>query len=139
MRGLNLGISEAVFRRCSSKQVFLNILQIHREAPVLESLFNKVTGLRPVTCNFSKMRLQHRRFPAKFVKLLRTPSFTGHLWWLFFGFQKTVTRPFTYQKTDAKRNPWVAIYEQWFIQYQYMKLLTLQLCYQAFWHIAEGN
>ena len=55
MCGLKLGIPEAVFRRCSSKQVFLNILQIHRKAPVSESLFNKVKDLK--TCNFIKKRL----------------------------------------------------------------------------------
>ena len=60
----------------------VNILQIYREAPVLKSLFNKVKGLK--ACNFIKKRPQHRCFPAKFVKRLRTP-FTEHLWWLLFG------------------------------------------------------
>ena len=36
--------------------------------PVLESLFNKVTG--PKTCNFIKKRLQHRCFPVNIAKLL---------------------------------------------------------------------
>ena len=108
MCGLKLGIPESVFRRCSSKYLFLNILQTHWKAPVLESLFNEVKGLK--ACNLIKKRLQHRCFPAKFVKLLKKPSFTEHLWWLLFGFQKTDTRPFSYQKTDTKRNPWVAIY-----------------------------
>ena len=31
---------------CSLKKVFLKILQISRKTPVLESLFNKVAGLR---------------------------------------------------------------------------------------------
>ena len=44
--------------------------------------------------NFIKKRLQHRCFPAKFAKLLSTPSFTEHLWWLLFGFQEIDTRPF---------------------------------------------
>ena len=35
---------EAVVCRCSS-----NFRKFHREAPVLESLFNKVAGLRPAT------------------------------------------------------------------------------------------
>ena len=38
---------------------------------VLESLFNKVTGLQ--TCNFIKKRLQHRCFPVNIAKFLRTP------------------------------------------------------------------
>ena len=79
MGGLKLGIPEAVFRRCSSKYVFLDILQTHRKAPVLESLFNEVKGLK--ACSLIKKRLQHRCFAAKFVKLLRTHSFTAHLCW----------------------------------------------------------
>ena len=80
----------------------------HRKVHLLESLFNKGKGLK--TCNFIKKRLQHRCFPDKFVKLLRTYSFTEHLWWLLFGFQKIDTRLFSHQKTDTKRNPWVVIY-----------------------------
>ena len=37
---------------------------------MLESLFNKVAGQ---ACNFIKKRLQHRCFPVKIVKLVRTP------------------------------------------------------------------
>ena len=37
--------------------------------PVLESLFNKVAGL---ACNVIKKRLQHRSFPVKFAKILRS-------------------------------------------------------------------
>ena len=69
-----LGFPEAVFRRCSSQQVFLKILQIHRKTLVLESLFNKFKGLK--ACNFIKKRLQHRSVPEKFTKLSRTLSFT---------------------------------------------------------------
>ena len=54
--------------------MFLNILQIHWKAHVLESLFNNVKGLK--ACNFIKKRLQRRCFPDKFVKLLRT-HFSG--------------------------------------------------------------
>ena len=39
--------------------------------PVLKSIFNKVTGSQ--ACNFIKKRLQHRCFPDKFSKFLRTP------------------------------------------------------------------
>ena len=44
---------------------------------MLESLFIKVAG--PQACNFIKKRLQHRFFPVKFAKFLRTPSFTEHI------------------------------------------------------------
>ena len=52
------------------------------------SLFNKVPG--PQNRNFIKKRFQHRFFPVKFAKFLRTPCFTEHLEWLFLkvsGFQ----------------------------------------------------
>ena len=42
--------------------------------------FNKVPVLRPA--NLFKKRLWHRCFPLKSVKLLRTPFFIEHLWWL---------------------------------------------------------
>ena len=38
------------------------------QIPVLESLLNKVAGLK--TCNFMKKRHQHRCFPVKFTKFL---------------------------------------------------------------------
>ena len=34
-------------RRCSMKKLFLQFCNIHRETPMLKSLFNKVAGLRP--------------------------------------------------------------------------------------------
>ena len=37
----------------------------------MKSLFYKVVGLQ--VCNFIKNRLQHRCFPVKFAKVLRTP------------------------------------------------------------------
>ena len=47
---------------------------------MLESLFNKYAGLK--ACNFVEKRLQHRCFPVKFAKFLRTPFFTEHIRWL---------------------------------------------------------
>ena len=38
---------------------------------MLESLLNKVAD--PQACSFIKKRLQHRCFPMKFTKFLRTP------------------------------------------------------------------
>ena len=43
---------------------------------MLVSLFNKVTGSQ--ACIFIKKRLQHRCFPVKFAKFLKTPFFTEH-------------------------------------------------------------
>ena len=50
---------------------------------MLESLFNKVTGLK--ACNFIKKRLQRRNFTVKFAKFSKTTCFTEHLWWLFLA------------------------------------------------------
>ena len=48
--------------------------KFHNITPVLESLFNKVAGLK--ACSFIKNRLQHRCFPVvKFAKFLRTLFF----------------------------------------------------------------
>ena len=47
--------------------------------------FNKVAGLRPAT--LLKRRLWHRCFPVNFVKFLRTPILTEHLWWLLLKLQ----------------------------------------------------
>ena len=42
--------------------------------------FNKLAGLIPAT--LLKKRLWHSCFPVNFVKFLRTPFYTKHLWWL---------------------------------------------------------
>ena len=42
--------------------------------------FNKYAGLK--ACNFIKKRLQHKFFPVKFAKFLRTPFFTEHVRWM---------------------------------------------------------
>ena len=58
------------------KKISEKLRNIHRKTSVLESLFNKVTGLQ--ACNFTKKRLQHRRFPENianyFEKHLRTAT-----------------------------------------------------------------
>ena len=46
---------------------------------MLNSLFNKVAGQ---SWGFIKQRLQYRRFPVKFAKILRTPFSTEHIRWL---------------------------------------------------------
>ena len=54
-----------------SKFVFLKFSHYSQESPMLESLFNKVAGLRSAT--LLKKRLWHKCFPVNFAKFLRTP------------------------------------------------------------------
>ena len=61
---------KAVVRRYFSKQVFLKVSQISQENTFAAVPFNKVTGLK--AWNFIKKKLQHRCFPVKFAKCLRT-------------------------------------------------------------------
>ena len=70
-------ITEAAFRRCSPKNVSLKILQYRPESAVLESLFNKVAGLK--VCRLIEKRLQHGCFPVNIAKLLKTAFFIEHL------------------------------------------------------------
>ena len=62
-------------RRSSRSDVLQNwcpseVLTFHRKTP--ESLFSNVAGLKAY--NFVKKRLQHRCFPEKFAKCLRTKA-----------------------------------------------------------------
>ena len=52
--------------------MFLKILKTSQENPCVEAFFNKVAGLDPAS--FLKRQLQHKCFPVKFAKLLRTPT-----------------------------------------------------------------
>ena len=54
---------------------------------MLESLFNKVAGLK--ASNSIKKRLQHNCFP---VKSVRTPLFTGELQWWLLSFNSSFQR-----------------------------------------------
>ena len=58
-----------VFCKKGVLKIFTNFIGKH--LCWLESLFNKVTGLK--ACYFIKTRLQHLCFPVKFAKFLRTP------------------------------------------------------------------
>ena len=62
-------VQKAAVCRCSSKQVFLKICNIHRKTAVLESFFNKVAGLKD--CHFIKKRVQPRSFSVNIEKFLR--------------------------------------------------------------------
>ena len=46
-----------IFPEQPLKRMLLKILQISQKAPMLESLFNKIVGLK--ACNFIKKKLQH--------------------------------------------------------------------------------
>ena len=59
---------------------YLNFRKYHRKKTVLESVFDKVAGLR--VWDFITKKLQQRCFPVKFAKSLRTPFLTQHLQWL---------------------------------------------------------
>ena len=81
-------VSEAVVRRCSSKQVFLKISQIPQGNTCAGDTFQ-------LSCNSEgtiKKRLQHRCFPAKFAKFLRTLFFTEQLQWLLLTFNSYFQR-----------------------------------------------
>ena len=53
------------------KKLFSKISQISQEKNLFWILF--LIKLQAQTCNFVKKRLQHRYFPVKFAKFLRTP------------------------------------------------------------------
>ena len=55
-----------LLKRCS-----LKVRKFHRDTSVLQSVCNKLAGLRAY--NFVKKKLQHRCFLVKFGKYLRTP------------------------------------------------------------------
>ena len=71
--------SELSFKNCQKqplevfcrKRSFLKFWKLHWKTSVLESLFNKAAGLK--ACSLIKKRLQHKCFPLKFAKFLKTP------------------------------------------------------------------
>ena len=73
---------EAVAQRCSVRKVFLEISQNSEENTCARQKRHSGTGvfLRPAT--LSKKRLWHGCSPVNFVKFLRAPFLTEHLWWL---------------------------------------------------------
>ena len=63
-------------RSCSVKKgVLKNFANFIGKHPCWSLFFNKVAGLQPASV-FKKdsSAFQHKRFPAKFAKLLRTPN-----------------------------------------------------------------
>ena len=78
----------------------LQIRCSHSKSPVLESLFNKAAGLN--VCNRIKKRLQHRCFPVKFVKFLKTPFFTEKFQWLLLTFNSC------FQRSSDQKPVWLS-------------------------------
>ena len=66
------------------KDVLRNFTKLTGEHLCQSLFFDKVAGLRPAT--LFKKKLWHRCFLVNFVKLLRTPFLTEHLWWLLLLF-----------------------------------------------------
>ena len=62
----------------SEKGVLRNFTKFTRKHLSQSLFFNKVIGLRPA----KKKRLWDRYFPVNFLKFLRTPFLTEHLWWM---------------------------------------------------------
>ena len=76
---------EAVVRRCSVNEVFLEISQNSQENTCARVSFS--IKLKAVPATLLKKRLWHRWFPVNFAKFLRTPFLTEHLWWLLLNIQ----------------------------------------------------
>ena len=70
--------ADVLQKRCSE-----TFYKFHRKTSVLESC-NKVVGLHP--CNIIKKRLQHRCFPVKYAKFIRTPFLKNICGWRLLSF-----------------------------------------------------
>ena len=70
-------LSEAVVRRCSAKEVFLEISQNSQENSCARDSFLIKLSCRPRPPTLFKKNIWHRSFPVNFAKFLRTP-FSQH-------------------------------------------------------------
>ena len=127
-------------KRCSKK-----FRKNHRKTPVPESLFYKVSGLRPAT--LSKKRLRHRCFPVNFVKFLRTPflqNTSGRL--LLFTVSDISSDVISYNNFSLWillwcLNTWIIDYngcETWIRFLFSPKLLVIFIFVVKFWSIHNG-
>ena len=74
---------EAVAQACSAEKMLLQISQNSQKNICARVSFSiKLQALGPRSATLLKKRLWHRCFPVNFVKFLRTPFYTEHLWWL---------------------------------------------------------
>ena len=98
MRNAKQSFADVFQNRCSQKFHNKKILQ---ENTYVESLLITLQAWRHGS--LLKKRLQHRCFPVKFTKFLRTPFFTEHLWWLLLEMEKHfIFFPFFYYHDLAK-------------------------------------
>ena len=74
-------------QRCSIKIFVLKNFAKFTGKHLCQCLSFKVAGLMPA--NLLKKRLWHRCFPVNFVKFLRKPFSTDHLWWLLLNLTLT--------------------------------------------------
>ena len=79
----NKKVSPSQVFSCEYCKIFKNSSFYRTPLMLLLYLFNTVAGLK--TSNIIKSRLQHKCFPVKFAKVLRTTFFTEHLWWLLLN------------------------------------------------------
>ena len=111
---------------CSSvKDAFRNFARFTGKHLCWSLFFNKVAGLRPGT--LLKKRLWHRSFLVNFVKFLRTPFFTEHLW-------TTVSQDIgmTYGKLLHLVYDWNL--RKWFAIFYWPLHLVSQEVYSNFWN-----
>ena len=69
-------ISEAAVRRCSSKQVFLKISQCSQKTPVFESLFNKAGALK--ACIFIKKEIPTQLSSCEYYEIFKNSFLVQH-------------------------------------------------------------
>ena len=73
----------------SISTTFLKFMENIDQSETFRNSFTDVPQIRWLqTCNFIKERLQHRCFPVKSLKFLRTSFFTEHLRWLLLSIKK---------------------------------------------------
>ena len=70
-------------RKCSIKNLLVQISQYSQKTPVMDSLFNQVAALQ--VCNFIKKRFQQRCFSMKIAKFLKTPVLKKICEWLLLN------------------------------------------------------
>ena len=69
-------LSEAAVRRCSSKQVFLKISQCSQKTPVFESLFNKAGALK--ACIFIKKEIPTQVSSCEYCEIFKNSFLVEH-------------------------------------------------------------
>ena len=78
--------TKAVAPKVFCKKVFLEISQNSQENTCARASFLIKLQAWPET--LSKRGLWHRCFHVNFVKFLRTPFLTEHLWWLLLNIER---------------------------------------------------